>query len=318
MKVLVAIDGSKASELVLERALEQDWPGGTIFCFITVLDPFFFSHEMVLLGEARNSARRFLKETAGIFESKGYSVMSEVILGNPRQAISECSETWRADLLLVGSHGLSGLERLALGSTVQAILRHAKCSVEVRRGRKKDSRNSHTEKRILVATDGSEFSKAAVDGVNTRPWPAETEIKVISVPQTVSLIGAIPFVYNERLDQLRKESLETARQAAEGGREILAKSGLRTTAEVTAESSSPAGRILEEADRWDADLIVVGSHGRRGFDRFTLGSVSDSVAMNAHCSVEVVRLPQQEEIVDVLGEEHESEGSNDSHFRCVL
>jgi nucleotide-binding universal stress UspA family protein len=47
--------------------------------------------------------------------------------------------------------------------------------------------------------------------------------------------------------------------------------------------------ILEEARRWDADLIIVGSHGRRGFKRFLLGSVSEAVAMKAHCSVVVVR-----------------------------
>jgi nucleotide-binding universal stress UspA family protein len=49
--------------------------------------------------------------------------------------------------------------------------------------------------------------------------------------------------------------------------------------------------ILEEAQEWAADLIVVGSHGRRGFKRFLLGSVSEAVAMKAHCSVVVVRGP---------------------------
>jgi nucleotide-binding universal stress UspA family protein len=47
------------------------------------------------------------------------------------------------------------------------------------------------------------------------------------------------------------------------------------------------------ADLWNADLIVVGSHGRRGFDRYVMGSVSESVALHAHCSVEVVRAAAQ-------------------------
>jgi nucleotide-binding universal stress UspA family protein len=56
-------------------------------------------------------------------------------------------------------------------------------------------------------------------------------------------------------------------------------------------AGNPKEVILEEAEKWNADLIVVGSHGRRGFKRFLLGSVSEAVAMNAHCSVVVVRNP---------------------------
>jgi nucleotide-binding universal stress UspA family protein len=54
-------------------------------------------------------------------------------------------------------------------------------------------------------------------------------------------------------------------------------------------SGNPKEVILDEAQKWGADLIVVGSHGRRGIKRFLLGSVSEAVAMNAHCSVVVVR-----------------------------
>jgi nucleotide-binding universal stress UspA family protein len=51
----------------------------------------------------------------------------------------------------------------------------------------------------------------------------------------------------------------------------------------------PRSVIIDEADKWGADLIVVGSHGHRGFERFLLGSVSEGVARHAHCSVEVIR-----------------------------
>jgi nucleotide-binding universal stress UspA family protein len=51
----------------------------------------------------------------------------------------------------------------------------------------------------------------------------------------------------------------------------------------------PRAFILDEAKAWGADLIVLGSHGRHGLDRLLMGSVSESVALYAHCSVEVVR-----------------------------
>jgi nucleotide-binding universal stress UspA family protein len=71
--------------------------------------------------------------------------------------------------------------------------------------------------------------------------------------------------------------------------EVLASAGLKVTASVLA--GNPKEVILAEAKKWKADLIVVGSHGRRRFRRFLLGSVSEAVAMNAHCSVVVVRDP---------------------------
>ena len=63
--------------------------------------------------------------------------------------------------------------------------------------------------------------------------------------------------------------------------------------EITTETveGSPKRVILDEAERWDAELIVVGSHGRRGLQRFLLGSVSQAVALHAPCSVEIVRAP---------------------------
>jgi nucleotide-binding universal stress UspA family protein len=68
---------------------------------------------------------------------------------------------------------------------------------------------------------------------------------------------------------------------------VLATAGLKAAGSVPSGNAKEV--LLEEAKSWGADLIVVGSHGRRGLKRFLLGSVSEAVAMNAHCSVVVVR-----------------------------
>jgi nucleotide-binding universal stress UspA family protein len=73
--------------------------------------------------------------------------------------------------------------------------------------------------------------------------------------------------------------------------QILASAGFQTTGEVL--SGDVKKTVLEEAQKWAADLIVVGSHGRKGFKRMLLGSVSEAVAMNAHCSVLVGRGAQR-------------------------
>jgi nucleotide-binding universal stress UspA family protein len=80
-----------------------------------------------------------------------------------------------------------------------------------------------------------------------------------------------------------------ARASVDDATEVLRRSG--NNFEITGDivEGSPKRAILDEAEAWVADLIVVGSHGRRGLDRFLLGSVSQAVALHAHCSVEIVR-----------------------------
>jgi nucleotide-binding universal stress UspA family protein len=59
----------------------------------------------------------------------------------------------------------------------------------------------------------------------------------------------------------------------------------------TLEEGDPKSTIIDVASEWNADLIVLGSHGRKGLDRYLMGSVAESVARHANCSVEIVRLP---------------------------
>jgi nucleotide-binding universal stress UspA family protein len=84
-----------------------------------------------------------------------------------------------------------------------------------------------------------------------------------------------------------KSSRLDPQEAVSRAEQVLASAGLEASGEVL--SGNPREIILNDAKKWNADLIVVGSHGRRGFKRFLLGSVSEAVAMNAHCSVVVVR-----------------------------
>ncbi len=147
--------------------------------------------------------------------------------------------------------------------------------------------------KILVATDGSAYSEAAVHEVARRPWPVGTVIKVLSavelpfIPTTET--WALPDSYYSELERSEKEKAQLALDKA--------LEHLRTAqgAAVEIMSEMHEGRaeevILDEADRWGASLIVLGSHGYRGFRRFLLGSVSQNVASHAKCSVEIVRVP---------------------------
>jgi len=310
MRVLIAVDGSKGSEVVLQETLARPWPLGTRFCFLTVIDPFFFTRAPLLLDEAKEAAAKFLGEAAEKFGAAGWQTEVEVTFGNPRHAISQCAHEWRADLVMLGSHGLKALARLAFGSTGRAVLRHTMCSVEIVRPSGGEYVPGKQGKRILVATDGSEFSRAAVKSVAERPWPHSTEVKVISVPEFALWLGEFPHFQLAQVEELNHAALDAARAAVAQGKELLRRSELEVSTDVPVDREAPARTILETAKEWNADLIVVGSHGRRGFDRIAMGSVSEALAMHAHCSVEVVRIPQR---VEVKGEEYESERSYGGH-----
>lgn len=146
--------------------------------------------------------------------------------------------------------------------------------------------------RILVAIDGSPLSDAALDEIAARPWPAGSELRVVTVTNRYMAIGseswALPPAY---YDELAKAVLEAGEKALASALERIAvcEGTLAVTGEVLF-GASAAHSILEEAERWGADLIVVGSHGYGAVKRFFLGSVSHAVAMHARCSVEIVRV----------------------------
>ena len=147
--------------------------------------------------------------------------------------------------------------------------------------------------RILLAIDGSERSEAAVDEVHRQYAPADSEVRVISVVESAYFPGTFPGegINMNQYEEIENTARERARAAVEkAAAKLRTKEGhhqLNVTTEVM--SGSPKQRILEEAEAFGADLIVVGSHGHGMLDRFLLGSVSQAVALHARCSVEIVR-----------------------------
>jgi len=285
MRVFVAVDGSSASDAVIREVARRPWPAGSEFSMVTAVDPYFFPKAGVL-DETKQGTRKALEDSAQPLVEAGDKVSVNVILDNPRHALPRAAAAWNAELIVMGSHGRGSLGRLLMGSTAQAVLRHATCSVEIIR----NPREGSTGLRVLVATDGSPFAEAALDSVAKRPWPTGSEFKVVSAPEAPVLGGEYPYYATEHVAELTDRSVESARRAVESGAAELATAGLTVSKEILEPSSGPAHAILAAAKDWAADLLVLGSHGRRGFDRFILGSVSETIALHAGCSVEVVRM----------------------------
>jgi nucleotide-binding universal stress UspA family protein len=146
--------------------------------------------------------------------------------------------------------------------------------------------------RVLIATDGSNFSKAAVErACELLIKPAETSVRVVSAFEDTYPIAAEPFAvsadfYQHIIDAAQSQAEHFANEAADMIRSRFKGEAPEISTGVL--RGSPEQQIVEEAKNWKADLIVVGSHGR-GFWGRMLGSVSDAVVHHAPCSVVVVR-----------------------------
>ena len=141
--------------------------------------------------------------------------------------------------------------------------------------------------KILLATDGSNHSEAAVDEIARKPFPAQSELLVISVFEMPAFPIAVPWAgvdFDAELGRTATVAVEKAAVKLRAGAEGCK---LKITTKVV--SGSPKRVILEEAEAFDADLIVLGARGLGAWDRLLLGSVSQAVVAHAECSVEVVR-----------------------------
>lgn len=147
--------------------------------------------------------------------------------------------------------------------------------------------------KVLIATDGSEYSKAAVsECCRYIIRPHTTEIMIVSSSYAVP-VAAEPFALSAEYyvmweDSLKNSAREFVAEAEGAIRDRFPGEDLKMRTEIL--SGAPDQQIVERAKKWGADLIVVGSHGR-GFWGRLLGSISDSVVHNAPCSVLVVRKP---------------------------
>lgn len=286
MNILLALDSSETYEVVVDEVTARPWPAGTKACVLTVAPSVEVSAAIkpaVIPRLSTAKAEAFVKSVADQLASRGIESSTAVIQGYPKRDIAKYAGQWKADFIFVGSRGLTGLPRFLLGSVTQALVRHAPCSVAVvRKGPEKGA-----GLKLVLGTDGSEWSKAAAQSVRERPWPEGSEVRVISaVPSAVA--GLEPwFSAPEVIARLQEDELNRARDAVKTAEAILSGSAMKVSGSVT--MGYPKSVILDEAESWKADLIVVGSQGRSGVDRLLLGSVAEAVATHAQCSVEVIK-----------------------------
>ena len=307
MKLLIGYDGSECAEAAVRDLTLAGLPPTADSTVLSVADmliavPYeeylpppaganppakLVATARALAADAMGQAREASAEGASLvrFLFPGWAVRAEAAPGSPYAALVKEAERSTAHLIVVGSHGRSGLGRLFLGSVSQSVLAHAACSVRVARHVERPA--AAAPPRVVLAVDGSADSDAAVDAVAKRAWPTGTEVRVLTAvdPQ---LAMAIAYRSADPVDSGDEpDALSAARRHAELIAARLGKGGVAASAWV--ESADPKRLLVDDPRRWNADCIFLGAKGHSRLERFLLGSVSAAVAARAHCTVEVVR-----------------------------
>jgi len=146
---------------------------------------------------------------------------------------------------------------------------------------------------VLIAIDESLYSKAALDAVLDRPWAPGTKFSVITVVEPFHPeYAGWQTNYVPLAMEAQKAISQSSNLLIEEAKAALSKTFGADNVLGEVHEGYIKERILEVSRDWPADLIVVGSHGRRGFTKFLLGSVSEAIASHATCSVEIVRLKE--------------------------
>jgi nucleotide-binding universal stress UspA family protein len=311
MRVLLAVDGSDCSIAVMDEAARLPWPKDSYLKVLTVVEmPASVSADpFAAVGDNYTAWAKALEEQAAANTAKALAryyersneqieVTARAVKGDAKETIIDEAERWGADLIMVGTHGYNPLERLWLGSVSRAVTSHARCSVEVVRKREAHNDQKLSPMKILLAVDGSSCSEEAVTEIAERPWPAGSEVRVVSAihltftptPETHSF----PYSYYSQVEKAGREQAEVAISSALA---LLRRSNAGRIAPLILTDDFFLGRaedvIMTVAKEWNADLIMLGSHGYRGWKRFLLGSVAQAVAWHAPCSVQIVRGDQR-------------------------
>ncbi len=292
-RVAVGIDFSDESEVALDHAAMIARRVRAHMILIHVLplpahlvedssyDPLFRGNTLTaeLTGRQRADAGDLLQEMAGRCRDLGTSCEPLLIDDNPSDGLARAAEEVGADLLVLGSHGRSGLKRVLLGSVAERAVRLCRRDALIARGPVPEQDGY---RRVVVGSDFSSHADSALRIALELAAPNAT-IEIVHSWQAPILPAGVP-VGPVRAD--------IEKNVAQSGSRLLARlPDLAGRATFTPVESPPADGLVARAAEIGADLVAVGSHGRRGVKRWLLGSIAEATIRHAPCSILVARQP---------------------------
>lgn len=270
--ILVPVDGSDAATAAIERALSLAVSTDATLSLLSVVN-----QVPVPMGEEipANPTRAALDEQSTKAleraESKaidaGLDFRTTVERGIPHEEIADHVDENNIDLVAMGTHGRTGLQRYLLGSVTERTLRTS--DVPVLTTQKMDEAWSIDD--ILVPTDGSEAASEAANHAFDVAMDFDATVHVLSVVDTKTLAAA--YGAGVGMPEVIKTIKEDSREDVEAVRDRALAMGLECETAVL--EGAPSEAITDHAEDIGADVVAIGTHGRSGLDRLLLGSITE-------------------------------------------
>lgn len=298
LTILLATDGSQGSATAeaYASALAQSW--GASLTVMNVLEfPSGLDSESpvnrLYLAELMKQATRELVDVKERAVNRGISVETKIVTGIPSEEVLAAAAGEDPELIVVGTRGKTGLAHILLGSTAERIIRAAPCPVlavraEGQRMAEADGRPHDPAdlKRILVPIDFSDCSLDALEYavLVARRCKASIIILYVMEPVSYGLDFTLPHVAK------REQDRAVIAEKLSGLTAALTSAGM--TCDFRIVGGLPADSILGSLMAQGGDMIVMGTHGRRGLSHALFGSVAESVLRKSSCPVLTVRSPK--------------------------
>jgi nucleotide-binding universal stress UspA family protein len=284
-EILFPTDGSDGANAVLDHVLDIADAHGSRVRVLNVADtnqPSVLREGGDVLDVLKEEGKRVVGDAADRARERGVSVITEVIQGEPYRTIVDYADSHGVDLIVMPTHGRQGLERFLLGSTTERVVRRADVPVLTVKP-DADSGVRYPYANVLVPTDGSDCAREAlatgVDVVKAE----KASLHLVSVIDTMSL--GVDVRSDVRIELLE----ESANEILQDAFDFVEDAGIDPVSETVEYGTSVHGAILSYIEDNDIDLVVVGTHGRTGFDRYVLGSVTEYLIRTSPIPVLTVR-----------------------------
>ncbi len=290
-KVMVTLDGSEFSERALPMAEAICRVTGAAMLLVSVLPSRGRPQSLTKGGGASGSLsagevdkENYLSAIAGRLKMAGISADYTVVTGGVAESINALMHESQADMLVMSTRGLSGMGRLLLGSTADAVVQFATRPVLLIRPEKLAPGQAPALDKVIVTLDGTSFSERILPFVKLLGSAIDGEIVLLTVPEVPE-----PEMYGSMQDavtDLRREAETTSWRYLKAVVGLLDREGVKVRPLVT--GSRPATTIVEVTRSEQANLVMLATHARGDLDRLFAGSVADRVIRNTNCPVFLV------------------------------
>ncbi|MFO0707928.1 MAG: universal stress protein [Nitrospira sp.] len=247
----------------------------------------------VYLGELMKAGSKQLVDLKARAAARGISVHTRIATGIPSEELLAVVQAEDSDLVVVGTKGKSGLAHVLLGSTAERIIRTAPCPVLAVRTDVDQAVSVETApcagvglNRILVPVDFSDCSLEAVEYAALMAQRHQATVSLVHVLEPVFYGLDFTLLHTGKREELRERLTVRMTDLTKA----LAAANIKADSQIR--GGVPADSILDSARTMPADLIVMGTHGRRGLSHLLCGSVAESVIRQSRCPVLTVRSPK--------------------------